>query len=257
MVSTRNHPKQFPESPTKRSTSRSLSPAVIIPAAIDATLDAPPPTSTTLHPSSSMAPPPPATPATAPRPRGRPRTTPVATGWSHVPTLATRIWLLVSLPLVLWDTGYVLGRPRTLPGGAWHAPLWTPYELYGRVDGIYSPAAWQRKEGFTGAQALLNVVETVLYLVYASMVWGKASSGVGGRQGGLAVMVGFAAAVMTLSKTVLYCELPWNAVGTRLTEQGWWCIAAGGSTSRTTRCRTSSCSGSSPSKSGRGRSGTG
>jgi hypothetical protein len=200
MVSTRNHPKQFPESPTKRSTSRSLSPAVV--PTIAATLDA---TSSALAPPSSMAPP--ATPATAARGRGRPRTTPApASGWTHAPTLATRIWILVSLPLVLWDTGYVLGRPHTLPGGAWHAPLWTPYELYGRVDLIYSPAAWARGEGFTGAQALLNVVETAMYLVYAALVWGRGSSGVGGKRGGLAVMVGFAAAVMTLSKTVLYCE---------------------------------------------------
>jgi hypothetical protein len=237
MVSTRNHPKQFPESPVKRSTSRSLSPAV---PAIDAL------TSTTTSASPLMAPP--ATPATAARGRGRPRTTAAAVGWTHVPTLATRIWLLVSLPLVLWDTGYVLGRPHTLPGGKWHAPLWTPYELYGRVDGIYSPAAYARGEGFTGAQGLLNVIETLMYLVYAAMVWGKVG-GVGGKQGGLAVLVGFSAALMTLSKTVLYCKF--LSVGrTRLTRQGWSCTAAAGSTSRTTRCRTSSCSGSSPSKCG-------
>jgi hypothetical protein len=198
MVSTRNHPKQFPESPTKRSTSRSISPAVLVPT-IDAALDTP--ASTT---SSTMAPP--ATPATVSRGRGRPRTTTAAAGWAHQPTLLTRIWLLVSLPLVLWDTGYVLGRPHTLPGGAWHAPLWMPYELYGRVDLIYSPAAYARGEGFTGAQGLLNVVETALYLVYAAMVYGKSAGGVGGRRGGLAALVGFAAAVMTLSKTVLYCE---------------------------------------------------
>ena len=198
MVSTRNHPKQFPESPTKRSTSRSISPAFPVPT-IDAALDAPSSTS-----SSTMAPP--ATPATVSRGRGRPRTTPAASGWAHQPTLLTRIWLLVSLPLVLWDTGYVLGRPHTMPGGAWHAPLWTPYELYGRVDLLYSPAAYSRGEGFTGAQGLLNVVETALYLVYAAMVYGKSSGGVGGKQGGLAALVGFAAAVMTLSKTVLYCE---------------------------------------------------
>lgn len=141
--------------------------------------------------------------------------------WSHAPTRTTLAWLAVSLPLVAWDTGYVLGRPATMPGGWAHAPLWTPYELYGRVDHVYGFKQWDLGNGFTAAQGWLNAVETAMYLSYLWLWWrrggggggegeGKGGEGsrqrrrVAGRDGALAVLVGFSAAVMTLSKTVLY-----------------------------------------------------
>lgn len=113
-----------------------------------------------------------------------------------------------------------------MPGGSLHWPLWTPYELYGRVDHVYGFKAWDAGSGFTGAQGLMNLIETVLYAVYWGL-WvrygrleggggdGLAKRRVGGRAGGLAVVVGFGAAVMTLSKTVLYCEYlsTWGGVG--------------------------------------------
>ncbi|KAK3391833.1 hypothetical protein B0T20DRAFT_456246 [Sordaria brevicollis] len=94
-----------------------------------------------------------------------------------------------------------------MPGGSLHYPLWTPYELYGRVDYVYGWKAWNERNGFTAAQGVMNAVETGMYLVYA---WGVLSSKGGkgdggeGRKGAMVVLVGFAAAVMTLSKTVLY-----------------------------------------------------
>ncbi|OIW33180.1 hypothetical protein CONLIGDRAFT_163688 [Coniochaeta ligniaria NRRL 30616] len=135
-----------------------------------------------------------------------PRSTAPAGGHSHKPTPLTLLWLAVSLPLVAWDTGYVLGRPHTMPGGSLHWPLWVPYELYGRVDHVYGSKAWDAGLGFTGAQGMMNLVETVLYAVYWGLWWrNKDGRGaVGGRAGGLAVTVGFAASVMTFSKTVLY-----------------------------------------------------
>ena len=63
--------------------------------------------------------------ATAKTPR-RTRATPAAAasnGFTHDPTTITLAWLAISLPLVAWDTGYVLGRPYTMPGGAYHWPL--------------------------------------------------------------------------------------------------------------------------------------
>ncbi|EFQ26960.1 uncharacterized protein GLRG_02131 [Colletotrichum graminicola M1.001] len=134
-------------------------------------------------------------------------------GWSHAPTTFTAAWLLISLPLVAWDTGYVLLRPWTMPGGHLHWPLWAPYALYGEVDHIYGWKAFESRNGFTSAQGALNLVETLMYLAY---VWLYVSRGqpvggpagakktVGGRAGALAVVIGFSAAVMTLSKTVLY-----------------------------------------------------
>ncbi|KAG5983347.1 hypothetical protein E4U43_006290 [Claviceps pusilla] len=136
--------------------------------------------------------------------------------FQHAPTPYTLAWLAVSLPLVIWDTGYVLGRPHTMPGGTAHWPLWTPYKLYGEVDHVYGWKALRDKSGFTAAQSSLNVAETVLYLAYL-YIWrfrggrdhaqaGKRPAAwvVGGRAGALALLLGFSAAVMTLSKTLLY-----------------------------------------------------
>lgn len=138
-------------------------------------------------------------------------------GFKHAPSPYTLAWLAFSLPVVLWDTGYVLGRPHTMEGGVAHWPLWLPYKLYAEVDYVYGWKAVHDNNGFTAAQGLLNVVETAMYVAYL-WVWhsrGEIAEGeerayrarvVRGRPGALALLVGFSAAVMTLSKTVLYCE---------------------------------------------------
>jgi len=140
------------------------------------------------------------------------------------------IWLAISLPLVIWDSGYVFGRPHTMPGGKWVWPLYTPYELYGTIDYIYGAKAWEAHNGFTAAQGSLNILETAMYFAYLYIVYqygqqenvegrgapskdsiGKlgAARTVYGRQAGIAVLIAFSAALMTLSKTVLYCAQPW------------------------------------------------
>ncbi|WEW55297.1 hypothetical protein PRK78_000726 [Emydomyces testavorans] len=145
--------------------------------------------------------------------------------WAHIPSSLVMLWLLGSIPLVIWDTGYVLLRPHSMPGGALHK-IWSPYALYGTVDYIYGWPAFRAQNGFTAAQASLNVVETICYLFYLSIVWthGKAIGARGkprtpergmnwflferkyvdGRMGAIALLVVFSASVMTLSKTVLY-----------------------------------------------------
>ncbi|KAI9166528.1 hypothetical protein HJFPF1_02635 [Paramyrothecium foliicola] len=129
-------------------------------------------------------------------------------GWQHEPTQFTLVWMAVSLPLVIWDTIYVLGRPHTMEGGALHWPLWAPYKLYGTIDLVYGWYAFDRRMGFTGAQGFLNLVETSMYLVYLWMHFknkeAARATGSSGRHGALAVLIGFSAAVMTFSKTVLY-----------------------------------------------------
>ncbi|UKZ77117.1 hypothetical protein TrVFT333_004835 [Trichoderma virens FT-333] len=130
--------------------------------------------------------------------------------FAHAPTTVTLVWLAISLPLVIWDTGYVLLRPLSMPGGSLHWPIWAPYKLYGEVDHIYGFKAFHAGNGFTSAQGLLNAVETLLYFWYfcAWFFSGKRSSAgvkvVSGRAGARATLIGFSAAVMTLSKTVLY-----------------------------------------------------
>jgi hypothetical protein len=189
MVSTRNHPRTFPPpdlspskqpstgSPVKRSTR-----------------------STSVADSSNGD--------LAVAKRSRARST---TAWSHTPSPLVLLWLAVSLPLVVWDTGYVLGRPHTMPGGKWQGPLYAPYKLYATVDLLYGWPAWERQDGFTGAQASMNVVETIMYGMYLYVVFARGQAGakrrVVGRDAGWAVVLGFAATVMTLSKTVLYSKL--------------------------------------------------
>ncbi|QKX56641.1 uncharacterized protein TRUGW13939_03747 [Talaromyces rugulosus] len=146
----------------------------------------------------------------------------------HTPSVLVLIWLLVSVPLVIWDSGYIFLRPHSMPGGKFHSPIWTPYALYGTVDYIYGWPAFNARNGFTAAQALLNVIETIGYISYLAVVYvygtsatntGRASTKrvkkglswflldekvVPGRIGGLALLIAFSASVMTLSKTVLY-----------------------------------------------------
>lgn len=152
-------------------------------------------TSPSTLPTASPAAPPPSPPATT-----------VKT-WTHAPDRVMLFWLCVSLPLVIWDSIYVLGRPHTMEGGWMHSPFWTPYKLYGEVDHVYGWKAFHAHNGFTSAQGMLNVVETAMYLTY---IWLYMSAGdkktgmMSGSTGAFACLLAFSAAVMTLSKTVLY-----------------------------------------------------
>ncbi|KAI1759316.1 hypothetical protein GGR53DRAFT_513905 [Hypoxylon sp. FL1150] len=133
--------------------------------------------------------------------------------WAHAPSRATLWWLWISLPLVVWDSVYVLFRPWTMEGGSWHWPLYVPYRKYGEVDHVYGWKAFDARSGFTSAQGALNVVETAMYCyyLYLYLVSGvRVETGtrrrvvLTGRPAALAVLTVFSAAVMTLSKTVLY-----------------------------------------------------
>lgn len=132
--------------------------------------------------------------------------------WTHTPTPTTLLWLLISLPLVFWDTAYVLLRPHSMPNGSLHSPIFVPYALYGSVDYIYGEKAYRERNGFTAAQASLNLLESAGYVGYLWVVWrygegeGMGRRVLAGGWGGVACLVGFALSVMTLSKTVLYCE---------------------------------------------------
>ncbi|KAL6233407.1 hypothetical protein BDW75DRAFT_191079 [Aspergillus navahoensis] len=145
--------------------------------------------------------------------------------WIHRPTTALTLWLLISCPLVLWDAGYCLLRPHSMPGGKYHS-FWSGYKWYGTVDYIYGWPAFNANNGFTNAQAVVNLLETGGYLYYLWVVYrhgtvvggSKGSRGsqgtlsrllatdkvVAGRVGATAVLAAFSASVSTVSKTVLY-----------------------------------------------------
>jgi len=181
MVSTRGHPKAFPEPD--------------------------------LTPSKSTSPSKSSTPSRARK-----------TKWAHAPPAFAIVWLLVSLPLVAWDCGYVLLRPHSMPGGKMQWPLFVPYELYVKMDYIYGWKAYNEKNGFTSAQGFLNIIESLMYVYYLYLVFtqgrkttvgrgAKATTGgifaqryVDGKAGASASLLVFTAAVMTLSKTILYCR---------------------------------------------------
>jgi hypothetical protein len=111
-----------------------------------------------------------------------------------------------------------------MPGGSLHWPIWSPYETYVRTDYIYGWKAWNEKNGFTAAQAFMNVPETLLYIYYLYLVYsqgtqtkstcGRSKPGflaqrfMAGHHGAVVTMVGFTAAVMTCSKTILYGAYP-------------------------------------------------
>jgi hypothetical protein len=145
-------------------------------------------------------------------------------GYQHkIPPLFI-IWLTFSLPLVAWDTSYIFLRPHSMPGGQYHLPVFKPYALYGTVDYVYGWPAWDSHSGFTAAQASLNIVETVMYIYYLTVIWkspakdlyafqdvktlffGNQDKIVSSPGVAKAVLVLFSALVMTISKTVLYCK---------------------------------------------------
>jgi hypothetical protein len=176
--------------------------------------------STRNHP--STFPPPALSPS-----KGSSRTSDATKGWAHAPSNLALLWLIVSLPVVIWDTGYVLLRPYSMPGGSLHRPIWTLYDLYGRVDHMYGWPAFNARNGFTSAQATVNLLETssyalYLYLVYAhghqSHVKGRGAPNpswigwlgearlISGPWGTIAPLIGFGTSLTTLMKTILYCE---------------------------------------------------
>ncbi|KAB2109306.1 hypothetical protein AG0111_0g3118 [Alternaria gaisen] len=145
--------------------------------------------------------------------------------WCHTASNLTIVWLVISMPLVLWDSLYILLRPHTMAGGALQWPIWKPYEIYASIDHVYGWPGWENNDGFGGAQGFLNAIELVLYGLYAMIIYNhgvpttggtglQLSEGVSeflaggrkvrGKNGNRALIIGFAAAVMTLSKTVLY-----------------------------------------------------
>ncbi|KAF1352979.1 hypothetical protein EJ07DRAFT_168556 [Lizonia empirigonia] len=212
MVSTRQHPRgdfpAFEPSPTKRpSRTSTASPAPTSPTSATRAF-----ASNTSAAVDAVAPP-------SPSEIGE-------RAWCHTASNLTILWLTVSLPLVLWDSLYILLRPHTMAGGWLQWPIWKPYEIYAAIDYVYGWPGWESNDGFGGAQGALNAIETILYGLYLMIIYNHSvtaptgtgldvsSEGLGawlsggrkvcGKSGNRAVVIGFAAAVMTLSKTVLY-----------------------------------------------------
>ncbi|PFH51585.1 hypothetical protein AMATHDRAFT_58683 [Amanita thiersii Skay4041] len=105
------------------------------------------------------------------------------------------LWFLLTAPVIFWDAGYCLMRPRSMKGGDLHW-IWKPYALYQEIDHVYGVPAFEAGDGFPSAQSFMNILETLLNLAYLYLAHVTQSPA--------APVVGFASAVMTLSKTMLY-----------------------------------------------------
>ncbi|GAA5976779.1 hypothetical protein JCM5350_007245 [Sporobolomyces pararoseus] len=137
----------------------------------------------------------------------------------YSPPTWVNAWFLISTLAVLWDIGFVLARPRSFHGGDLHW-IWSPYALYEKVDLVYSPSHFARKEGFTSAQTYMNIIESALNFGF---LW------LSGRKSPVAILVGFSAVLMTASKTVLYWlvdhQSGWAATGHN-SSRDWWLLFA-------------------------------
>ncbi|KAF5392225.1 hypothetical protein D9757_001590 [Collybiopsis confluens] len=76
-------------------------------------------------------------------------------------------WFILTAPLMLWDAGYCLMRPRSMVGGDLHW-IWPVYEFYGKVDHVYGIKAFEDGEGFANAAGYtgssMTLAKTVLYV---------------------------------------------------------------------------------------------
>ncbi|CAA7258806.1 unnamed protein product [Cyclocybe aegerita] len=105
------------------------------------------------------------------------------------------LWFLITAPIILWDAGYVLMRPRSMEGGdlRW---LWSGFDTYERIDNVYSVKGYHDKAGFAPAAAVSNLVETSLNLIYIYRVYISPRN--------TAPIFGFAGAGLTLAKTTIW-----------------------------------------------------
>lgn len=143
---------------------------------------APESTSVAVHAVVSSSPPPPSSSSSSPN-------------MAYKSPLWISAWFALSIPVIFWDAGYCLMRPRSMRGGDLHW-IWSPYSLYQDVDYVYGIPALERGDGFTNAQSVLNLVENFLNIWYLYLAHAQGSA--------VAPLVGFASVIMTLSKTVLY-----------------------------------------------------
>ena len=149
--------------------------------------------------------------------------------WEHVPSNFFLVWFFISSITVTWDAFYCILRPHSMPGGKWHGP-WTPYALYGTIDYMDGWPAFNARNGFTSGQSVMNLAEVAINVWYLVTVYKHGQTaeakgrgrpkttkkGVGwfftqrkvvdGRIAAFALVWVFSSAVMTTSKTVLYCK---------------------------------------------------
>jgi hypothetical protein len=100
-------------------------------------------------------------------------------------------WLLLSSLIVVWDAGFVLTRPHSMPGGKW-AHIWKPSELYITIDKMYG----NMEDKFVFTQSCFNVLEIIINLTAFCLLITKRT-----RLGALIALCGLC---FTFWKTCIY-----------------------------------------------------
>ncbi|TPX35097.1 hypothetical protein SmJEL517_g02479 [Synchytrium microbalum] len=126
--------------------------------------------------------------------------------WPHSRKTVEGTAVFIVSVFLCWVVAVLLGVARrkdllpalfssVLGGKSALAALWGPYELYGKVDKVYSQEAYYRGDGFGTAQTWMNVVELAFQFGGIYLVVKKHPAG---------ALVVATAQLMTFWKTVLY-----------------------------------------------------
>lgn len=99
-------------------------------------------------------------------------------------------WFLLTAIVCTWDASFILCRPHSLPGGAWHG-FWYLYKYYITVDRRYM----DEEDSFSRGISLLNVVEVILCVFVIMLNYYRSKH---------TRIAAFTVSVMTFWKTVLY-----------------------------------------------------
>ena len=113
-----------------------------------------------------------------------------------IPRFAT-YWILIGSAICIWDAGFVLNRPRSMPGGDLHW-FWVPYAKYITLDLLYG----NMKNAFVVAQTWVNLLEIFTGLL--ALVLYHTNKGVNVKKANLGAFLLLVASIMTWAKTVLY-----------------------------------------------------
>ncbi|XP_065885867.1 uncharacterized protein [Dysidea avara] len=100
------------------------------------------------------------------------------------------VWFFLSALVVIYECGFVLLRPHTLPGGKFH-DFFTPYDEYIKIDKGYGNI----KDEFVWAGTWMNIIEVLLQFLTILLILRRSSK---------AVLIGFLVSALTFWKTLLY-----------------------------------------------------
>jgi hypothetical protein len=100
------------------------------------------------------------------------------------------IWLIISMMIILWDSGFLFTRPDSFPGGslAW---LWVPYAKYITIDTGYADL----DNDFLVAQQIMSLIEIIIDIVALYFNYKRKIS--------LAILLIFSTLLLTGFKTIL------------------------------------------------------